>query len=328
MKSPYTGKEMSLKSEVRTDTYRGKDYQYTYRYYECEDTHEQFTTTALDEVNFAQIYNQYRVENGIPFPDEIKLLRSQYGLSALKMAQILGFGDNQYRLYENVEVPNVSNGRMINSIIQSPQVMLSYVDSARHILGEDYAKIRRKVEDRLAHVGNNDGLTKWVFTNTSRDRYNGYAHQSISLLKNVMLYFIENMGPVYKTQMNKLLFYTDFAHYRDYGQSLTGLRYIAIQFGPVPQNWDRVYCAFDEIQPELVDYGDGVVGELLTSTMQCDAAAFTEEQKAILDKVLLRFKDLSSSQISKISHEESAWKDNINVKNYIDYVYSFDLKNI
>ncbi|MDE5881336.1 MAG: helix-turn-helix domain-containing protein [Muribaculaceae bacterium] len=59
------------------------------------------------------MYNQYRVRHGIPFPDEIAGIREHYGLSAAKMAQILGLGINQCRMYENGEVPSVSNARTI-----------------------------------------------------------------------------------------------------------------------------------------------------------------------------------------------------------------------
>lgn len=48
------------------------------------DTKETFTTTQMDMFNTAQIYNSYRSEYGIPYPDEIKDIRKRYGLSASK----------------------------------------------------------------------------------------------------------------------------------------------------------------------------------------------------------------------------------------------------
>jgi DNA-binding transcriptional regulator YiaG len=60
----------------------------------CEDTGEEFTDAKLDDLNLTQAYNQYRTRCNLPFPDEIKALREQYGLSAAKMSEILGFGAN------------------------------------------------------------------------------------------------------------------------------------------------------------------------------------------------------------------------------------------
>ena len=94
--------------EVRTATFRKEEYSYIHTGIIDEDG-EMWTTTEMDEANIFHVYNQYRAKHGIPFPDEISGLREHYGLSAAKMSQILGFGINQYRMYEDGEVPSVSN---------------------------------------------------------------------------------------------------------------------------------------------------------------------------------------------------------------------------
>lgn len=59
------------------------------------------------------------------------------------------------------------------------------------------------------------------------------------------------MGETFQTKMNKVLFYIDFLSYRERGMAISGLAYQAIEFGPVPQRWGRVYSAFDEVQEQL-----------------------------------------------------------------------------
>lgn len=71
MKSPITGKEMKLTRERRSMDFRKEAFEIVFHYYKCEDSGEQFTTTALDEVNTNQVYNQYRDKFNILFPDEI-----------------------------------------------------------------------------------------------------------------------------------------------------------------------------------------------------------------------------------------------------------------
>ena len=122
MKSPFTGKEMKRVYEKRTWIFRGEEYEYHHLSWLCEDTGESFTTDESDTAAFVQVTNQYRAKYGIPYTDEIVAVRSRYGISATKMSLILGIGTNQYRLYEQGEVPNVSNGRMIRSIM-NPKVI-------------------------------------------------------------------------------------------------------------------------------------------------------------------------------------------------------------
>ncbi len=134
MKSPFTGGKVIKKTEQKTANYRGKEYEYMYTCYVCVDTNTEFTTTALDEKNTKQVYDQYRLEFGIPFPNEIRSIREKFNLSASMMSLILGFGENQYRLYENGEMPSLSNGRILNCIIKYPQVIQAFVDSAKREL--------------------------------------------------------------------------------------------------------------------------------------------------------------------------------------------------
>ena len=149
MKSPFTGKEMELTYEKSTWKFRGEVYEYMRASWLCTDTGERFTTDEMDDAGYLQVTNQYRSKYGIPFVDEIVEIRARYGISAAKMALILGFGINQWRAYEDGEVPSVSNGRMISSI-KDPSVFLGVLTSAKQVLGEhDFRKICSKVESLM-----------------------------------------------------------------------------------------------------------------------------------------------------------------------------------
>lgn len=325
MKSPFTGGKVVLRQEKSELVFRKEKFQYLSLYYQCEDTQERFTTTEIDEINLLQVYNQYRIKYGIPFPDEIKRTRQKYELSASKMSEILGFGDNQYRLYENGDMPSEANGKILSSI-KEPMIFKAFVENARNQFeATEYekicAKLKKAVEYRQPRI-----QEELIFDSYSRGVYNGYALQSYSKLKNIILYFIEKCGDIFNTKMNKLLFYTDFLSYKTYGYGISGLAYKAIHFGPVPVRWDRVYSLMDDIYPEIVEFPSGNCGTRLCSHLSADHACFTEEERAVLDRVLDRFKDTSAADISELSHEEDAWKKYYNTNRMIDYNEAFTLK--
>lgn len=325
MKSPFTGGKVTLKNELAELTFRKEKFQYVHQFYECEDSHERFTTTALDEVNVAQVYNQYRAKYGIPFPDEIKLIRQRYDLSASKMAQILGFGDNQYRLYENGDMPSETNGKILMSIM-NPQIFKTFVLNARNQLDEaELARILDKVDSVKVDV-NGDLFTEYIFNGAKRDFFNGFANQSIDKLKNVLLFYIAKFNGVFFTKMNKLLFYTDFYNYKHTGRGVTGLSYKSIQYGFVPLRWDRIYSFFNDIQQEIVRFESGVEGTKLLSDIMPDMSLFTEKEIESLEKVYERFKSESAASISDISHQEVAWQNYLNSNQMVDYSLSFNLK--
>src|SRR5690349_17775138 len=98
MKSPITGKEMKRMVREEELVFRKESFSIKHHFYLCEGSGEEFTDKELDSLNTNQVYNQYRHKYNLPFPDEIKFIREQYDLSATKMAEVLGFGVNLYRL--------------------------------------------------------------------------------------------------------------------------------------------------------------------------------------------------------------------------------------
>ena len=242
LESPITGGIMTLEWEERKMTFRKESYKVMFPFYKCHDTGEQFTTTESDGVWLAQLRNQYCQKYGIPYTDEIVRIREKYGLSAAMMSEILGFGANQWRKYEQEEIPNVSNGRMIRSIM-NPKVMLDILNNAKPSLREkDYVRISKKIESTIRNSDKDrqsEYDTSRIFS-TYRGIENGYAPLSLERLKNILLYVISKCGETWYTKMNKILFYIDFTSYRDLGMAISGLQYRAIDYGPVPEHFARV----------------------------------------------------------------------------------------
>ncbi len=327
MKSPFTGGIAKLLSEPSTLVFRKETFDYVHQFYECQDTHERFTTTELDEANLAQVYNQYRAKYGIPFPEDIKRIRQHYALPATKMSKILGFGENQYRLYENGEMPSEANGKILMSIM-NPEIFRVFVENARGQFSEnEYEKLMTKADswgkERYSVV-----VVDYVFGKSRRDISNGYTALSISKIKNILLYFIEKKNGVFITKMNKLLFYTDFLSYRERGKGMTGLRYKAIQHGPVPVRWDRIYSFYDEIHQEIIQLTNDREGTMLVSNLSPVMEDFSEKEMEILETVYQRFKDETPTQISETSHQEEAWKRYFNTDMPINYEMAFKLEAV
>lgn len=167
MNSPFTGGHATLVEEKATTTYRGEEFEYTRRYYRCDETGITFTDAETDGWGLEQVYSQYREKYGIPAPEEIKAIREQYGLSATTMSKILGIGDNQYGLYENGEMPTKNIGRMI-ATIKDKNIFSMYVEMAKNQFKEkDYNRIREKVENVKEqgsyYIENNQYSYQWLF---------------------------------------------------------------------------------------------------------------------------------------------------------------------
>lgn len=334
MKSPITGKEMTLVTEKRTLDFRKERFQIIFHYYKCEDSSEQFTSTTLDEINLNQLYNQYRDKFNIPFPDEITAIRKKYGVSASKMAEILGFGTNSYRQYEAGEMPSVSNARLIQ-MISDPNKFIDLVllcDSLDEKTKEKYIlKAKQLVEER-ARNSFAFNLKDYLLGNHLADVYSGYRNPNFEKFTEMVVYFSEQIKP-FKTKMNKLLFYADFLMFKQSCFSISGVRYIAINMGPVPHNFQSIFeylANKDEIDINYNEYANGGFGEqfIARPDRPFNGSLFTEMELDVLKKIVATFKTTSTNDIIELSHLEKAWKENVQTKNVISYEYAFELNQI
>ncbi|WP_204336921.1 type II TA system antitoxin MqsA family protein [Cryomorpha ignava] len=241
MKSPVTGKEMILTKEKRSISFRKETFEVVFHYYKCEDSVEKFTTGELDNVNMNQVYNQYRDLFNIPFPDEIISIREKYNLSAAKMSSILGFGANSYRQYESGEMPSVSNARLIQ-MIDDPKKFIELVELCDSLDAKTKEKYIKTAEAIIADRKRNNfsfNLKHYLLGDHLADIYSGYRNPNLEKFTEMVVFFSEQMEP-FKTKMNKLLFYADFLMFKESCFSISGVRYRAIDMGPVPTNFQSI----------------------------------------------------------------------------------------
>lgn len=299
--------------EERTLSFRKEDYTYIHTGI-IDKEGEMWTTTELDEANIFQVYNQYRIRHGIPFPDEIAGLRKHYGLSAAKMAQILGFGINQYRMYEDGEVPSVSNARTIVAA-REKAVFMEFVEASKSEMSEqEYLRVKKKAEAA-------DGDYKAV---GQPSEYTGFRSISLHKTADAVGLIISKIGPTFVTKMNKLLFYADFLHYKKHGYGITGITYKALPFGPVPESWGALYSALPGINMEEFVYPSGQSGIRLETAREAENG-LNEAELSTIERVCSLFSEMSAGEISRISHLEKGWIENNDSRSAISYQNAFML---
>lgn len=334
MKSPITGKEMILTKEKRSIDFRKESFDVVFHYYKCEDSGEQFTTGELDDVNMNQVYNQYRDLFNIPFPDEIIRIRKKYNLSATKMSAILGFGTNSYRQYESGEMPSVSNARLIQMIDDSKKFidLVELCDSLDPKTKEKLINTARSIiEDRKRNIFKFN-LKDYLLGDHLADVYSGYRNPNFEKFTEMVVFFSEQIEP-FKTKMNKLLFYADFLMFKQSCFSISGVRYRAIDMGPVPNNFQSIFeylANNDYIDIYYTQFPQGYTGEQFKARKErpFNQKLFSETEMTVLNRVAEVFKASTTNNIIETSHLEDAWKENVKEKNVISYKFAFDLTQI
>ncbi|MBL7802229.1 MAG: DUF4065 domain-containing protein [Saprospiraceae bacterium] len=327
MQSPLTGKEMKLLVRPSTLVIRKEAFPVMYHVWQCEDTGEEFEDQILVERNLRQAADQYRSKHNLPFPEEIQAIREQYGISAAKMSEVLRFGINQYKQYENGELPSESNASLI-FLARHPKGFCQLVELSSLEPAEKESLIR-KAEDVLekhADWREEEWKTRLLMGAERPDVERGFRSADLWRFGSMVKFFAQKMSP-YKTQMNKLLFYADFTHFRRHGRSISGAKYRAIEMGPVPNNFDGLFQFAENehfVRMEHHEYSNGSIG---TKFLPDDRALSLEDvELATLQAVFERFQGVKGVKIVEISHEEEAWAKNAATHSIISYLDSYLLK--
>lgn len=320
--SPFTGGKVKEISTVEEHEFRKEKFSVHVRYYVCEDTGERFTTTAQDELLFNELYSQYRVNHGIPFPEEIRDIRLRYGLNYQQITKILGFGINQYAQYEKGQIPSESNGKLISAAANS-QFMLHLLEDSRAEFDEcEYEKVYQSVlvsETKRE----NEAQKRLIYRDIRRSIFNGFGQLNVGKVSEMVKYFVCQEGGVFPTKLNKEMFYADFLHYKLHGQSISGLPYQAIQYGPVPVHYDTVYDNINGIRKDIVIVHN--TESVCLNSSSWDAAVFSEEELQTLNVVLSKIQPMSTQEVVDKSHEETAWKHYQEGNQLIPYSEAFSL---
>ena len=322
LKSPFTGGRVKEVSALEDHEFRKEVFSVHVRYYVCEDTGEKFTTSEQDELLFNELYSQYRAGHGIPFPEEIKAIRQKYGLNYQQMTKILGFGSNQYAQYEKGQVPSESNGKMLSAIMNRQFMLHLLEDSKAEFSDEEYQKVYQSV--LASDIGAEDEeARRIIYRSTRRSIYNGFGIHSVKRVSEMVKFFVSREGGVFPTKLNKEMFYADFLHYKQHGQSISGLQYQAIKYGPVPVHYDTIYDNIDGICKEIV-----VSHNMESTRLSCknfDPSVFTDQELQTLNVVLTMARPMNTRDLIDKSHEEDAWLNHHENNGLIPYSEAFTL---
>ena len=136
--------------------------------------------------------------------------------------------------------------------------------------------------------------------------FNGNRQLSVEKLGAMAAYISSKGASIYKTQLNKLLFYSDFVNYYLHGRSISGMTYVHLPYGPVPDNYEHHLKALSE--SGAIEIVKGQTFELIRNGSEAGIESLDVDETKTLDWVLENFGRLSASEISNFSHREKAYR--------------------
>ena len=121
-------KEVKTQIITRQETYnvRGEEITVNAQVLVCAECGEELFNEELDSVTLIDAYNEYRRRHKLLFPEEIKKIREQYGLSQSGFAKLLNWEVRTISRYENGAVQDKEHNKIL-LFLKNPENMKSYL---------------------------------------------------------------------------------------------------------------------------------------------------------------------------------------------------------
>lgn len=131
--------------------------------------------------------------------------------------------------------------------------------------------------------------------------------------QNAVLYLCRKLkGEVRgKKKLAKLLYFADFDLYEKSQKSITGDVYRALPMGPVPSALEEITADLVKkkmLGIERVEEHEGYnPTEVYRALVEPDISVFSDEEKKMLDRIVLKYGHLTGKQLEDLSHAEAPY---------------------
>lgn len=308
---PECDREVKAPIERRTETLpvKGESTSYEAEVAVCPFCGEIIGDSRVEGKNLRRAYSAYCSAHGLMTPDEVRGLRNGYGLSLREFSKFLGFGEQTVARYEAGAIPDDSHNTML-MLAATASGAASLLSVREGQLSEKVVvAVRRFIVRESSRVGDTSDLAarQWPFEKMFEPTdLNGNRALDMDRVTAVVCELASRCVDLYKTKLQKAMFFTDFLCYSRTAQSMTGLAYAHADYGPVMDGRDRIISILqDGGAIELVPKGWGEV-----VVPKCGPTGVLSADEIQLINEVAEFVNTfeNAADISSFSHGLDAWR--------------------
>ncbi len=317
MNCPVCDKSHEIEERERIASIVLKDEEVTYkeRFYFCANADEdenEFETGLMTNENLLNARNAYRVKKGLLTSEEIVAVRESYGLSQVDLARLLGWGEATISRYESKAIQDEAYDTMLRLIKDNPLKALEFLKkNSDKFTEKKKLEIKSKIVEKLDSYGK-EFLTRQIFEGEyagfdEPSDSNGFTVLNIDKIEAMISYMAEKTANLFKVKLMKMLWYTDVLAFIKNGSSMSGMVYRHDQLGALPiGHYSLMNLENLNIQEEMSYNYDTMLH--IYPAKEMDYSILSDDEKKILDKVILKFQNYKAKEIVDYMHEEKAYE--------------------
>jgi transcriptional regulator with XRE-family HTH domain len=158
---------------------------------------------------------------------------------------------------------------------------------------------------QAAKIADIFGITLEQVEGGIKPNYEKYQQMILAYLREA----ISGDGSVLKTKLAKMLYLADFAWFYEYLQSMSGMQYRRIKYGPVP---DMYFRAIDELEESgkisINRKNDLILISENRGSSHQPLAKLSKEELGLIKAIAKKWKDKKTGEIVDFTHNQVPYK--------------------
>ena len=305
--------DVSLIEEERETMVKGEKIKYKELYYKCDKYRDNniFMSGELWNINLINSLDAYRIKKDLLTSKEIKDIRKKYDLTQSELAYLLNLGEVTITRYETKQIQDASVDNMLRELNDNPLLALKLLEKNKNKF-KRYEEIENKIKEIIdknviSFFNEQELIAKYTDFNEININ-NGNVLLNIEKLKNILGYITKEMGQMKKVVLMKLLWYIDSISFKIRGYAITGLVYQHMPYGALPIG-HREIIELSSIKSKLFINDREFEEYKIEFNNEYKIKRIEKDEKEIIDKVINKFRNYRSSEISNYMHKEKAYKE-------------------
>jgi len=158
---------------------------------------------------------------------------------------------------------------------------------------------------QAAKIADIFGITLEQVESGIKPNYEKYQQMILAYLREA----VSGDGSVLKTKLAKMLYLVDFAWFYEYLQSMSGMQYRRIKYGPVP---DMYFRAIDELEESgkisINRKNDLILISENRGSSHQPLAELSKEELGLIKAIAKKWKDKKTGEIVDFTHNQVPYK--------------------
>lgn len=264
----FTQKEMEKEFEIR-----GKKYSYSGKEAYCNECHEEIFVSDIRDYNLSKLDASFREAEHLIRTEDIEKILGKYDIGKRPLSLLLGWGEGTLTRYIDGDIPSKPFSDQLKRILEDDTYF-------RTILEENKAKIKPVTYQR---------------SKKALELIHAATQRGISKLESAVIYLLLQASEITPLALQKLLYFAQGFHRAFCDVFLFEEDCEAWVQGPV----------YRVVYEKYRNYGCHPIEE---KELSGENINLTEDEKKLLDYVLLYFGCYSGKILELMTHTEKPWR--------------------